>query len=70
MRFLIVFCHPSEISFSAALFDQIKDALLKADNDVKSIDLYREKFDPVMSLDEWNSYIKVNYDWFGREYSG
>ena len=20
--------------------------------------------------DEWNSYIKVNYDWFGREYSG
>ena len=27
MRFLIVFCHPSENSFSAALFDQIKDAL-------------------------------------------
>ena len=20
--------------------------------------------------DEWNKYIKVNYDWFGREYSG
>ena len=20
--------------------------------------------------DEWNSYIKVNYEWFGREYSG
>ena len=20
--------------------------------------------------DEWSSYIKVNYDWFGREYSG
>ena len=20
--------------------------------------------------DEWNKYIKINYDWFGREYSG
>ncbi len=20
--------------------------------------------------DEWNSYIKVNYDWFGRDYAG
>ena len=20
--------------------------------------------------DEWNKYIKINYDWFGRDYSG
>ena len=20
--------------------------------------------------DEWNNYIKINYDWFGREYTG
>ena len=20
--------------------------------------------------DEWNKFIKINYDWFGREYSG
>ena len=57
MRFLIVFCHPSEKSYSAALFNQIKDALLKVGNEVKVVNLYRENFNPVMSLDEWNSYI-------------
>ncbi len=58
MRFLVVFCHPSEDSFSAALFRLTCEVLRKSGHEVKVIDLYREGFNPTMSREEWDSYLK------------
>ncbi len=57
MRFLVVFCHPSKDSFSAALFKLTCDSLLNSGHEVKKIDLYDQAFNAVLSLDEWNSYL-------------
>ncbi len=57
MRCLVVFCHPSETSFGAAILETARDALSGAGHDVRVIDLYREGFDPVLSSDEWSSYV-------------
>ena len=58
MRFLIIFSHPSRKSFSAALFRTVKSSLKKKGHEVKTLDLYKEEFNPVLSLSEWNSYLE------------
>ena len=57
MRCLVVFCHPSETSFGAAILDTARTALRGAGHELRVIDLYREGFDPVLSPDEWRSYL-------------
>ena len=57
MRFLIVFCHPCGNSFSAALYERVCETLLKSGHKVQTIDLYRQQFDPVLSLEDWTSYL-------------
>ena len=57
MRFLVLFCHPSQKSFSAALYNSTCTALQKAGHEIRKINLYKENFDPKLSLDEWNSYL-------------
>lgn len=57
MRILIVFCHPYEESYNAALFACAHSTLKRAGHDVRCLDLYREGFDPVMSREEWLSYM-------------
>ena len=58
MRFLILFSHPSQQSYSAALLKTVKDSLIKNGHQVKIIDLYKENFDPVLNIGEWNSYLE------------
>ena len=58
MRFLVVFCHPSKTSFSAALYARACDSLRIAGHEVKTIELYQDKFNPVLSLEEWNTYLE------------
>ena len=58
MRFLILFSHPSQKSYSAALLKTVKDSLIKNGHQVKIIDLYKENFDPVLNIGEWNSYLE------------
>ena len=57
MRFLVLFCHPSQKSFSAALYNSTCTSLQKAGHEIRKINLYKEHFDPKLSLDEWNSYL-------------
>ena len=57
MRFLVLFCHPSQKSFSAALYNSTCSSLQKAGHEIRKINLYKEHFDPKLSLDEWNSYL-------------
>jgi putative NADPH-quinone reductase len=49
MRVLVIYCHPVETSYNAALHRVTVDALKAAGYDVDDCDLYAEGFDPVMS---------------------
>lgn len=56
MRVLLVYCHPVETSYNAALHDVAKGALEGAGHEVDDLDLYREGFDPVMRREERLAY--------------
>jgi len=52
MRVLVVYAHPVETSYSAALHRTTVEALKASGYEVDDCDLYAEKFDPVMSRQE------------------
>lgn len=57
MRTLLVYCHPDEDSFVAAVRDRVVDALARAGYEVRVTDLYREGFDPRFSAEEHESHL-------------
>jgi NAD(P)H dehydrogenase (quinone) len=52
MRVLVLYAHPVETSFVAALHEAVVDALRARGHQVDDCDLNRERFDPVMSRQE------------------
>jgi putative NADPH-quinone reductase len=52
MRVMVIYCHPVETSYNAALHRAAVDALKAAGHEVDDCDLYAENFDPVMSRQE------------------
>lgn len=56
MRILIVYAHPCEESFAAAVRDQALTALQAAGHETRLIDLYAIGFDPVLSADGRRAY--------------
>ena len=56
MRALVLFAHPVEDSFSAALHDLVVRQLNKQGWDVDDCDLYKEKFSPVLTAHERRIY--------------
>ena len=59
MRVLVIYCHPVETSFHAALHEEVVRNLRAAGHDVDDCDLYAEKFDPVLSREERLGYHEV-----------
>src|SRR4051812_49784241 len=59
MRVLYVYCHPLPESFHAAIRTEALAGLKEAGHTVDLCDLYAEKFDPVLSLDERRDYHDV-----------
>ncbi|MCX7568118.1 NAD(P)H-dependent oxidoreductase [Sulfitobacter sp. F26169L] len=57
MRILVVFSHPSTESLGFALFNRTVETLKAQGHDVQSLDLYRMGFNPVLSTEEWNTYL-------------
>jgi NAD(P)H dehydrogenase (quinone) len=55
VRTLIVYCHPNPESLSGALFATAKQALAR--HELRSIDLYAQGFEPVLSLQERLDYL-------------
>jgi NAD(P)H dehydrogenase (quinone) len=49
MRALVVYCHPLEASFNAALRDRVLAGLAAAGHEARLLDLYAMGFDPVLS---------------------
>lgn len=59
MRVLVVYCHPVETSFHAALHQTVLNNLRAAGHEVDDCDLYAEGFDPVLSRSERLGYHNV-----------
>lgn len=52
MRVLVIFAHPVETSFCAALRETCVTTLVAAGHEVEELDLYARGFDPVLSREE------------------
>ncbi|MEO7392930.1 MAG: NAD(P)H-dependent oxidoreductase [Ramlibacter sp.] len=59
MNVLVVYCHPVETSFHAALHQQVLANLKAAGHTVDDCDLYAENFNPVLSREERMAYHDV-----------
>ena len=60
MRVLVVFAHPLETSFVSALHARVVEILRSGGHIVDDLDLYAEKFDPVMSREGLLRYVDTS----------
>lgn len=60
MRVLVLFAHPVEDSFSAALHATVLEGLQAAGHEVDDLDLYKEDFDPRLSREERLTYHNLD----------
>jgi NAD(P)H dehydrogenase (quinone) len=67
MRVLYIYCHPLPESFHAALRTQAMNALKDTGHDVDLLDLYAEKFDPILSEEGRRHYHDVSRNRNGLE---
>lgn len=56
LRALIVYSHPSGQSFTNAVLQTVLEELDQAGAQTRVIDLYAERFQPAMSLEDWTEY--------------
>src|SRR6056297_94979 len=57
MRALVIYCHPREGSFTAAVRDVVLSRLAAAGAEARLRDLYAEGFEPVLTGAEWTGYL-------------
>lgn len=57
MRALVVYCHPSAESFTAAVRDLVLAKLKASGAEIRLRDLYAEGFQPVLTGPEWTGYL-------------
>ena len=60
LRILVVFAHPLETSFVSALHARIIEILRSRGHIVDDLDLYAEKFDPIMSREGLLRYVDTS----------
>jgi NAD(P)H dehydrogenase (quinone) len=60
LRILVVFAHPLETSFVSALHARVVEVLRSGGHVVDDLDLYAEKFDPVMSREGLLRYVDTS----------
>ena len=60
MRVLVVYAHPLDGSFVSAAHGRAVETLRAGGHEVDDLDLYREKFDPVLSSKQMRSYVDVD----------
>ena len=57
MRALVVHAHPSPQSFASALAREVVETLQERRHSVSFCDLYAQKFDPVLSIEDYRRYV-------------
>jgi putative NADPH-quinone reductase len=63
VRVALVYAHPSPDSFTAHLRDAARGTLSGGGHEVDLIDLYAERFDPVLGSDEWLNRCEGGPNW-------
>jgi len=61
-RALVVYCHPSESSFVAAVRDRVLAALRETGAEVRLVDLYGDGFEPAVSADDHRRHLTPTFD--------
>ncbi|MEM1130682.1 MAG: NAD(P)H-dependent oxidoreductase [Pseudomonadota bacterium] len=59
MRALVVYCHPIQSSFTAAVRDVVLDRLKTGGAETRLLDLHQDGFDPRMSAEEMSAYYSA-----------
>jgi NAD(P)H dehydrogenase (quinone) len=59
MRILVLYANPDPESYGAALHRRVVDTLHRAGHSIDDCDLYAERFDPVLSREERQTYLDV-----------
>jgi putative NADPH-quinone reductase len=59
MRVLVLYAHPVETSFQAALHRRVVEALTRAGHAVDDCDLYAEAFEPLLTREERLGYDRI-----------
>jgi putative NADPH-quinone reductase len=67
LRILVIYAHPLEASFVSAAHHRVVEALRDGGHAVDDLDLYAEKFDPILSPDQMKSYVDVKLNARGVE---
>ncbi len=67
MRILYIYCHPLPESFHAGIRAKALETLQAAGHEVDLLDLYAEKFDPVLSEDARRHYHDTSRNQIGLE---
>jgi putative NADPH-quinone reductase len=67
MRILYIYCHPLPESFHAAIRKTVLAALNDAGHQVDLLDLYAEKFDPILSEEGRRHYHDISRNRVGLE---
>jgi NAD(P)H dehydrogenase (quinone) len=62
MLIQVVHCHPLVESYDHALFRAIVQTLEQNGHEIIATDLYREQFDPTMTIEERRTYMGNGYD--------
>src|SRR6516164_4440897 len=57
LRILVIYAHPLETSFVSAAHARIVETLRAGGHSVDDLDLYAEKFNPVMSREQMRAYV-------------
>jgi putative NADPH-quinone reductase len=52
----VLFCHPSRESFQASILAALVDRLGRDGHAVRVVDLYAERFDPVLDAEAWRAH--------------
>ena len=60
MRALVVYCHPKEGSFTAAVRDRVVAELESAGAEFRINDLYARGFDPILSAEDFDKYNEAD----------
>jgi putative NADPH-quinone reductase len=69
MRVMVIFAHPLEDSFNAALHRTVMTALHESGHQVDDCDLYAEGFNPVLGAEERRYYHATRRGVSGRRRS-
>jgi NAD(P)H dehydrogenase (quinone) len=59
MKVLVIYAHPSSKSFNHALLESFTEGLKKAKHEFEVLDLYKERFNPVVSEAEIEAHSKT-----------